>query len=86
MALFCLMWILLFPRKRSPCAGNIISGTKKLVYQRYIRHNLIRVITAIRNVVHGRRYLPVKRIVLFEGDTDRNHLVTKSVTTVSMPQ
>jgi C4-type Zn-finger protein len=37
------------------------------------------------NVVHIRRYLPVKRVVLFEGDTDRNRVVTKSVTTVSMP-
>jgi hypothetical protein len=43
-----------------------------------IRHILLSVITPIRNVVHIRRYLPVKRVVLFEGGTDRNHLVTKS--------
>jgi len=79
------MWILLFLRERSPCAGNITPGKWRLVYERYIRHILLSVITAIRNVVHSRRYLPVKSVVLFEGDTDRNHLVTKSVTTVPMP-
>jgi hypothetical protein len=47
--------------------------------------DIICVIKATGYVIHSRRYLPFKRVVLFEGDTDRNHLVTKSVTTVSMP-
>lgn len=34
-------------------------------------------ITATGYVIHSWRYLSVKRVVLFEGDTDINHFITK---------